>query len=417
MSDAPLVTVLLPVYKASAESLARSLGSMASQTLGRIEILLVANGSDEATIGLLRSAATREPRARVIVLPKANLAAALNQGLALARSEFVARMDVDDWSHPERLRIQHEYLAARPDLAACGCAWERVWGDRREQVSVPEDHRLLRWRLLLENPLAHGSIMLRRSMVQEVGGYDPACRRSQDYDLWLRLSAVHGIGAVPDCLYEYHARHGGGDEASIAEQGATAARSLLSAWTSLPKADDASRAVLADAIGPLVSGGHGFDAALAAVESEVLRKGSLESFLTRLWIHWRQTARSAATPELCRLARVREVVRSMAAGGMRTAWLWGAGRHTAWLIGAAGRVGLSIRGIVDDAAAGSVRHGFTVADASILATGDWVLISSDGFEEAIWQSSSAARARGVRVWRLYAENLGEETADRKDVQT
>lgn len=184
------VTILLPVCRAGPE-LDEAVASVTRQTLPARELLLVLNGSDRATRERAFALARSVDGARVIETPEANLGAALNRGLEESGSELVARMDADDRSWPARLERQAAAMGARPGLSAVGCAYEvqTPGGRRLGVIRPPTDEREARWRLLLGNVFAHGSMMLRRSRVLEAGGYDPAKRRAQDYDLWLRLGA------------------------------------------------------------------------------------------------------------------------------------------------------------------------------------------------------------------------------------
>jgi hypothetical protein len=410
-SHTPQVTVLLPIHIVEdPRGLSRAFASIADQSLREIEILLICNGSDEPTLQQVEQLAMADPRARVLTLAEGNLAAALNAGLAAASSELVARMDADDWSHPDRLRIQKAWMDEHPEHAGVGSRWAKVDGTGlREEVQVPTQPQELAWRMLLGNLLAHGSMMLRRSKVVAAGGYNPACTRAQDYDLWLRLLRAYpaSIGAVPDLLYEYTVRHGGGREASVAAQARIAARSLVRAWNGLGRMDDAGQELLADALAGPIAGAHSSQAE-SAVEAILSSGGATATGLIgRLWLAWQRQGGGAAVPDLCRRARVREVAGLMRAAGAGEIHLWGAGRHTGWLLEDQSRLAVQVAGIVDDAGAGSERMGFTIENPARLGPGSWVLISSDGFEEQIWRASEGARSRGVRVWRIYGKNPGE----------
>lgn len=412
----PLVCVAMPVHRAGdIAALRRAFGSICAQSLGQIEILLIANGSDEGTLAELERLAGSERRARVIELDEGNLAAAINEGLREAGCDLVARMDADDWSHPDRLRIQYEFMKSNSEVAAVGSGWETVEpSGRRVRMEVPGDAGQMRWRLLLGNPLAHGSMMLRKSMVLEVGGYDHMCRRAQDYDLWLRLSARYPIAAVREVLYEYHSRHAGGREESVKEQALTAANSLVRAWSGLPPLPAGSRelAELAAGIAPVIGGERGGDG-VERIERVLQESGpSVAGLIARLWLEWeggRRGGRAGDVQEVCRMARVREVARAIAEAGASRVWLWGAGRHTRWLLERRAELGMPIAGIVDDAASGQRRGEFVVAGPDVLKAGEWVLISSDGFEGEIWASGESARARGVNMRRIYGVNPGENS--------
>jgi Glycosyl transferase family 2 len=403
------VSVALPVHHAG-PGLRSAFRSIADQTLADIEILLIANGCDARTRSMLEELASEEPRARVIERSEPNLAAALNAALHEARHEFVARMDADDTCAPDRLERQAAFLQANPRVGAVVTGWETV-DDLGERIAMPmpTESSELRWRLLLSNPIAHGSAMLRTSAVLAAGGYDPACIRAQDYDLWLRLSERFEIGVIPEVLYSYRTRHAGGREGSVAEQARTAARSLIRAWTRLPAGDEDRWASI---IAPVIGGATSESPAMGSAE-RALRDGgpTLAGLIARLWLSHRSAERRQDTRDICRRARLREVARQIKHSGARSVWIWGAGRHTTWLIDHRADLGLPIAGVVDDLASGQSRGGFEVDSPSVLNAGDYALISSDGFEEQIWRSSATYRQMGVRVFRLYAENSPEQIAD------
>lgn len=385
------------------------MASITGQTFDRAEILLIANGCGRPTLDLLSDLARSEPRARVLELPEANLAAALNAGIKSARCELIARMDIDDWSHPDRLAEQRSYMIEHPDVALVACGWVRVNpSGERESRTPPSDPRDMRWRLLVENPIAHGSVMFRRSPVIEVGGYDPSCLRAQDHDLWLRLSERHPLAAVPRDLYEYHARHAGGQEAPVADQALTSSRSMVRSWSGLAPAGERVSLEVASAIAPLVAGARTHDQARFEIERILREHGtSREAIIGRLWVEWNESSRSGRTDTFCRISRIRAVTGSMKSQGASSLYLWGAGRHTRWLLEHHGELRIPVAGIVDDVVFGTTRLGFSIGRPEDLSPGDWVLISSDGFEDEIWESSEAVRGRGVNVWRMYERNPGE----------
>ncbi len=174
----------------------------------------------------------------MLSLPKPGLAAALNLGLREAKSDLVARMDADDWCHPERIERQVRAISEMPRTIALGTAYEIEDADGRIAFTVrpPRDPREVRWRLLLANLFAHGSMLLRRDAVVAAGGYDEACDRAQDYDLWLRLSGRGDVCAVQDVLYRYRTRQKSDPARSTARQSEIAVDRLLVAWRQLPAA-------------------------------------------------------------------------------------------------------------------------------------------------------------------------------------
>jgi glycosyltransferase EpsE len=399
------VTVLLPVWRCEPEVLGRAFGSIAAQSYDELEILVLPNGSDTVT----REAAIRlcdgEPRARVIKLERANLAAALNVGLEQARHELVARMDADDVCAPERIGVQVAAMEGRAEVVALGTAYEIVGedGETVGLVTAPVDPGEARWRLLVSNPFAHGSMMLRRSVVLEAGGYDESFERSQDYELWVRLSVEMGLEvcAIPEVLYSLTRtdRAFGATEA----QGAAAARVMARAWGGLGRGALDERVLASMIERQDVSG------AVSAAAGRLAADGpTVLGVAGWLFGQWANPGSHVKAFDVARGARVREVGRAMRSAGVERVWVWGAGRHTGWLLEHLDDLGVEIGGIVDDALSGQVRFGFVVESPAVLAGGDEVLLSSDWHEDAMWDSSSGARDRGVRVWRVYGEVMCSE---------
>lgn len=107
--------------------------------------------------------------------------------------------------------------------------------------------------------------------------------------------------------------------------------------------------------------------------------------------------------DVCKRARVREVGARLRAMGVREVILWGAGAHSAFVLEHAHDLGVPVVGLVDDALAGRDRLGFRVGAPDGVAPGRHVLLSSDAHEDALWERSAGARARGVIVHRFYAD--------------
>lgn len=189
----PDVSVLLPCYNA-ASTLNEALESLASQTLVNIEIVAIDDGSTDETLDLLEGWAGKDQRMVVLRQPHSGIIGALNSGLAACRATYIARMDADDRSHPERLQIQASYLDEHPDITAVGCLVKGFpEGEVREgfQIyidwlnSLLEDEDIRR-EIFVESPIAHPSVMFRKERVEQVGGYQDH-GWPEDYDLWLRL--------------------------------------------------------------------------------------------------------------------------------------------------------------------------------------------------------------------------------------
>ena len=199
----PRVSVLLPAFEAEA-TLDAALRSVARQTAGDFECVIVDDGSTDATPEIARSWARRDARFRVLDGAHRGTVGALLAGLDACRGEIVARMDADDLMHRDRLRAQVAWLDARPELAAAGCHVRifpratmsdgmRDYERWLNLVSSPGDvHR----DALVECPIAHPSLAIRRDVLR-AHGYR-ALDWPEDWDLVLRLlGAGLEIGVVP----------------------------------------------------------------------------------------------------------------------------------------------------------------------------------------------------------------------------
>ena len=172
-----------------------ALASLYHQTLTDWELIVVDDGSTDATPAMLEAAHARDSRVRIIKNARQGLVAALNAGLAACSAEIVARMDGDDICHPERFSLQYDYLAAHPDIDLVACGFRHFPRSGLKQGMLAYEHwqnslqsqELIMRDIFVESPFVHPSIMIRRSALDGVGGYRE-CGWPEDYDLWLRLA-------------------------------------------------------------------------------------------------------------------------------------------------------------------------------------------------------------------------------------
>jgi glycosyltransferase involved in cell wall biosynthesis len=200
----PRVSVVLSVRNGAAD-LPRAVGTILSQTFSDFELIAINNGSTDGTAAVLDN--LRDPRLRIVHQEDMGLAAALNRGIALARGEYVARQDHDDWAMPTRLEKQVAFLQAHPDYALVGTRAEIWIENRRTERSHdhPTDNSALQFELLFDNPFVHSSMLLRKSALDDVGGYstDPMRRPPEDYELWSRIARRYRIANLAERLTVY----------------------------------------------------------------------------------------------------------------------------------------------------------------------------------------------------------------------
>jgi glycosyltransferase involved in cell wall biosynthesis len=196
----PDVSVILPCRNV-APWLPECIESLEAQSLRDYEVLAVDDRSHDDTLHVLRSWAARDDRVRVLQITGAStehgLPRALGIAIAAARAPLLARMDGDDVAEPTRLELQRNFLADRRGLAACGTAValfprsEVAAGYLRYETwlnGLTDSADI--WRdLLVECPIAHPTLMIRRSVLSALGGYRDA-GWPEDYDLVLRMHAA-----------------------------------------------------------------------------------------------------------------------------------------------------------------------------------------------------------------------------------
>lgn len=178
----PKISVVLPVHNAD-PYLALALDSLLAQTFQNFEIIAINDGSADRSGEILNEYAIKDSRIRVFHRSQSGLVVTLNEGIDLARGEWIARMDADDIALPRRFELQLEQLS-RTDVDFCGGA-VRCFGDSRAIWRYPESNEACGVQLLFGVPVAHPAVIGRTTAFKELR-YDPRFKHAEDYDLWQR---------------------------------------------------------------------------------------------------------------------------------------------------------------------------------------------------------------------------------------
>jgi glycosyltransferase involved in cell wall biosynthesis len=215
MKEQPLVSIIIPVYN-SAAYIEDSLCSALEQDYENKEIIVIDDGSTDSTPTILRRF---EDRITILTQRNAGPGVARNHGLKYAKGTYVAFLDADDCWVPGKLRLQVRYLEQHPEVAAVYSRWMRWHPNTDGNFSYPtmpplvppssivsEDSGWMYSRLLFECRLLTSTVILRRSVIEEVGLFDEGLLRGQDYDYWLRLSRLSQIHKLDHelALYRIH---------------------------------------------------------------------------------------------------------------------------------------------------------------------------------------------------------------------
>ena len=204
----PEISVLMGLYyqRDSLQLLRRSIRSSLEQSFSNFEFLICDDGSSQMARSCIRTFAEKDPRIRMVErCDLFTLSAKLNACLREAKGPFIARMDDDDYSHPDRFEKQVSYLKENPGINICGSNVE-LWENGRYigKQKLPEHPDVKDF--LFTQPYIHPSIMFRRSALLTVEGYseDKRCILCEDYDLLLRLyeKGCQGVN-LQECLLDY----------------------------------------------------------------------------------------------------------------------------------------------------------------------------------------------------------------------
>ncbi len=202
LAGTPRVSVLMSVYN-SQSYLREAMGSILSQSFSDFEFLIINDGSKDKSLQIIKS--YKDPRIRLIDRDNWGLTASLNQGIQLARGQYIARQDSDDVSVPERFEKEVAFLDSHPKVGMVGSNYTitNLKGKPIVTTNVfthPDDLKLTQ---ITCNQFGHGSVMMRKSVLDKIGGYDPTVGYVEDYDLWTRISRVADIANFEEPLYLY----------------------------------------------------------------------------------------------------------------------------------------------------------------------------------------------------------------------
>lgn len=220
--ESPSVSWVVPVFN-QARYLADSLESLLAQSFQDFEIVVVDDGSTDQSAAIVRSYGDE----RIVLLQNPGnlgVGSSLNRGVRAARGKYIARMDGDDLSTPDRAALQVSFMEDNPAIAVCGSHVE-TFGAESHVVRRPLGSAAIKCFLLAGPPFSHPSVMLRRSVLERHSlYYDEEIGAAQDYELWFRLLQVAPGGNVDAVLLRHRLHEGQVSAERRAEQEANTAR-------------------------------------------------------------------------------------------------------------------------------------------------------------------------------------------------
>ncbi|MBV9251702.1 MAG: glycosyltransferase family 2 protein, partial [Acetobacteraceae bacterium] len=199
------VDVLIPVFNGGS-FLRQSIESIQGQSVSRLRIIIVDDGSTDGTPQLLSEIAQHDRRIEVVTRRNSGIVDALNAGLARCRAEFIARHDADDIAYPGRLAEQVAYLHAHSDCVAVSSAARHI-----DEQGRPTGVTARMWQPGTADPISapsrepyllHPFLMMRRSAVETIGGYRHVYH-AEDTDLYWRLQEIGRLHNLENVLGDY----------------------------------------------------------------------------------------------------------------------------------------------------------------------------------------------------------------------
>lgn len=204
--DNPLVSVVMPAYNAE-KYISEAIESILNQTFKDFEFIIVDDASTDGTWGIIQKYAEKDPRIVAVKNEKnIRVARTRNRGIEKAIGKYVANMDADDRSLPDRLSVQYDFLEAHSqDIDICIgnlniCNIQGVVQYSREYPTFDKD---LRMKVYKYNPFPNAPIMCKREVFSELGGYDPNYIIIEDFDFWLRAGVRYKYGNCGKTVYDY----------------------------------------------------------------------------------------------------------------------------------------------------------------------------------------------------------------------
>lgn len=190
----PLVSVVMPVRKCNPYFLEKSVESIFRQTLTDWELIVILDTTeeygDERLFAVLKKF-KNDSRMRVVVNRGDGFVEALNTGLSVSRGKYIARMDGDDISLPNRLMLQVDSLEKLEADFVGGWAYViDEHGRTIGKLTPPTDAKRIRRTIMLHNPFLHSAVIFKKSILKRSGLYNSALFGAEDYDLWLRLVSL-----------------------------------------------------------------------------------------------------------------------------------------------------------------------------------------------------------------------------------
>ena len=199
----PKISVIMSAYNAE-KYIKEAINSVLNQTFKDFEFIIINDGSTDSTKNIILS--YKDSRIRLIENKEnIGLTKSLNKGLRVAKGEYIARVDVDDPSMPERFEKQVSFLDRHKDMAVVG-SWTQVINEETRKTYVLKNScnpAIIKWAYIFKNQIVHSSSLFRKKAIKEAGYYNERYKYAQDFDLWFRVSRKYKMANIPKVLTKH----------------------------------------------------------------------------------------------------------------------------------------------------------------------------------------------------------------------
>lgn len=198
----PTVSVIMPVYNAE-KFLREAIDSILRQTFEDFELIIINDGSNDNSQRIIDSYAAHDVRIVAVKQRNHGVVYTANKAISMARGKYIARMDADDISLPDRLRQEVSILDKHPKTVLVCSSFEVFdeHGEYRYREIVLPDNNAIQRALYLRNPIANGSTLIRKKSLVEAGLFDEIF--AEDFHMWMKLAKLGDFEATGTVLYRW----------------------------------------------------------------------------------------------------------------------------------------------------------------------------------------------------------------------
>lgn len=206
-----MISVVMSVFNAE-KYLPEAIESILNQTYTDFEFIIINDCSNDGSLHIIEEYSLKDKRI-ILINNSANLGLTknLNKAISIAKNKFIARMDADDVSLPDRFEKQLNFFKSNPSIDVLGtyCTDIDELGNVIAERRVPNTNKDITRMIHIINPICHPTVMFRKEKLKKISFYNEQYKVVQDYDLWLRCSANNiAMHNLPEYLLKYRINDG-----------------------------------------------------------------------------------------------------------------------------------------------------------------------------------------------------------------